>query len=144
MRLDGEDPQAPPGLGITRMSVWTFEDFEAGAPVGEATVALDHRRLDLWERLHGPADGLPSGLVLAAMMEAYIAAIQPRPEGNVHAGQTLAFSGRRPAPDAGLHFAFACRDKALKRDRRWVWFDFEAADSAGPVAAGTITAIWAA
>ena len=126
------------------MSVWTFDDFEPGAPVGEATVALDARRLDLWERLHGPAEGVPSGVILAAMMEAYVAAIQPRPKGNVHAGQTLAFTRRRPAPGATLCFAFACRDKALKRERRWIWFDFEAGDEGGPVATGAITAIWAA
>ena len=123
---------------------WTFDDFEPGAAVGDATVALDARRMALWERLHGPAEGVPAGLVLAAMMEAYIAAIQPRPKGNVHAGQTLAFPGRRPEPGATLRFAFACRDKALKRGRRWVWFDFEADDGDGPVATGTIAAVWAA
>jgi hypothetical protein len=126
------------------VSVWTFDDFEPGAPVGEATVDLDARRLDLWRRLHGSAEGVPSGVILAAMMEAYIAAIQPRPKGNVHAGQSLAFNGRRPDPGAALRFAFACRDKALKRGRRWVWLDLEAGDDGGPVATGTIAAIWAA
>ena len=123
---------------------WTHRDFTPGAVVGEATIVLDARRMALWERLHGPADGVPAGLVLAAMMEAYISAIQPRPRGNVHAGQTLAFAGRRPEPGARLRFVFVCRDKAIKRRRRWVWFDFEAGDGGGAVAAGTIAAIWAA
>ena len=122
---------------------WTFDDFARGAAIGDATVELDARRMALWERLHGPVDGVPAGVVVAAMMEAYVAAIQPRPQGNVHAGQSLAFD-RRPEPGATLRFAFACRDKALKRGRCWVWFDLTAEDRAGPVASGMITAIWAA
>lgn len=127
--------------------VWSFEDFIVGETVGEASVVLDRRRAALWSRLFGESkaeDSVPAGLVVAAMMEAYIRAIQPRPPGNIHAGQTLAFTGHRPRSGATLRFAFACRDKALKRERRWVWFGVEAHEGDALAATGTLTSIWAA
>ena len=125
--------------------VWTFDRFAVGAPAGRARVVVDGRRVDLWRGMFGPVDAgaLPEALLLPVMMEAYIAAIQPRPKGNVHAGQTLDFADRPVPAGAALDFAFACANKELKGERRWVWFDVEARHGDDRVATGTITAIWA-
>ena len=127
-------------------SVWTFDRFTPGTLAGRASVRLDARRRDLWAGLFGAPDPdrMPQGLFVAAMMEAYVAAIQPRPKGNVHAGQTLVFATHAVPADAVLDFTFTCAAKEMKRDRRWVWFDFAASREGAGVLSGTITAIWAA
>ena len=127
-------------------ALWTFERFTPGSPTGTASVTLDAGRRAGWTSLFGEprGDGMPQGLFVAAMMEAYIEAMQPRPKGNVHAGQSLTFTGAEVPADATLDFAFTCAAKEMKRERRWVWFDFEATCAGQAVMDGRITALWAA
>ena len=133
--------------------VWTFDDFQPGADLGTVEVVIDPRRLDLWRRIYGPetdssrtspAEGGPPGLLVAAMMAGYIKVIQPRPPGNVHAGQTLAFTPHRVRPGARLSLSFSCLDKVLKRERRWITFGVRVHDGEQLAMRGEISSIWAA
>lgn len=132
----------------TQGVVWTFDDFEPGAALGTVEVAVDARRQELWTQIYGTGGSgqgeVPPGLLVAAMMEAYLKVIERRPPGNVHAGQTLAFTGHRVAPGARLSFAFSCKDKVLKRERRWVTFAVRAHDGEHLALSGEISSIWAA
>lgn len=129
---------------------WTFDDFEVGADLGTVRIIVDDRRLSLWKRIYGreslrdTMDAVPQGLLVAAMMEGYIKAIQPRPPGNVHAGQQITFSSHRVAPGASLTLAFTCLDKQLKRERRWVTFGVRVTDGDRLAMSGEISSIWAA
>jgi len=132
-------------------SPWTFDDFEVGADLATVPVALDAGRIASWNRIYAGAGGqidpsaesVPHGLVVAAMMEGYIAAIQPRPPGNIHAGQTLAFTGARVKPGARLDIAFSCKAKEIRRERRWLTFGVCIRDGDRVVAEGEIASIWA-
>ncbi len=130
-------------------SVWTFDNFAEGAPIGSIKVVLDDQRLALWQRIYAPAGAsmpartVPYSLLVAAMMECYLKVIPARPPGNVHAAQTLSFPDEPVAPGTRLRFDFSCLSKALKRDRRWVTLSVRAFDRERPVLSGEIITIWA-
>jgi acyl dehydratase len=135
----------------TKDSPWTFDDFEAGADLATVPVALDEGRIASWNRIYADAGGridpsaetVPRGLIVAAMMEGYIRAIQPRPPGNIHAGQTLAFTGTPVRVGARLDIAFSCQTKEFRRERRWLTFGVRVLDDDHVVAEGEISSIWA-
>ena len=127
---------------------WTLDDFPVGEPLAEVAVALSEERAGQWTRLYGgdplkAGDPAPRGLAVAAMMEAYIRAIQPRPPGNVHASQTLRFA-TRPKVGATLTARFACVKKEVKKERRWLTLGVEMFDGDKKVLSGEIISIWAA
>ncbi len=127
---------------------WTFADFPEGEPMAEVAVELNNERAALWAGLYGgpqaqPGEPAPRGLAVAAMMEAYIRAIQPRPPGNVHAGQTLSFFGK-PTVGAVLTARFTVVKKEIKKERRWLTLGVEMFDGDDKVLAGEILSIWAA
>lgn len=132
----------------TETKVWTFDDFEIGAALDTVEIVIDAHRMDLWTRIYGREDdareSLPPGLLVAAMMEGYVKGIQPRPPGNVHAGQTLAFTAHRVRSGARLSLAFSCLGKELKRERRWITFGVRVHDGPHLAMAGEILSIWAA
>lgn len=127
---------------------WTFADFPVGEPMAEVAIELSEARAATWASLYGGAPKLagepaPRGLAVAAMMEAYIRAIQPRPPGNVHAGQTLTFFGK-PKVGATLTARFTVVAKELKKERRWLTLGVEMFDGGEKVLSGEILSIWAA
>lgn len=132
-------------------AVWTFADFEVGADLGSVTIPLDDRRIDRWNRIYGGVGGavdpgdaaVPRGLIIAAMMEGYIGAIQPRPPGNIHAGQTLTFTDAPVRPGAQLGFGFTCKAKEIRRERRWLTIGVQICEDDRLVAEGEISSIWA-
>lgn len=127
---------------------WRHADFEVGTGIGEAEIRLDEDRLALWEKTYGrrPEAGrpVPRGLLVAAMMEGYTRAIQPRPPGNVHAGQTLRFTGAPPAPGAALTLRLSCLWKEVRKGRNWIGFGVELREGERLAMTGEITSIWAA
>lgn len=130
---------------VPRATVWTFDDFAVGADLGTVEVTLDNRRLDLWRQIYGEdGAGVPPGLLVALMMEGYIKAIQPRPPGNIHAGQTLAFTSHQVRPGARIALTFSCLAKALVRERRRITFGVRAVDGGALVMSGEIQSLWAA
>lgn len=135
---------------MDREMPWTHADFQPGAALGAIAVALDARRLALWNSIYGEIGGaagpdgpVPHGLIVAAMMEGYIGAIQPRPPGNIHAGQRLAFTGHAVRPEARLAIAFTCKGKEIRRGRRWLALGVTIHDGDALVADGEIVSIWA-
>ncbi|RRH76189.1 hypothetical protein [Falsigemmobacter faecalis] len=125
--------------------LWTFERFEPGHIFGTLNVITDEARRRSWEAIYGPCpgDSLPEGVIVAAMMEAYVRAIQPRPDGNVHASQELSFSGQRVEWGALLQLTVSCAGKELKNGRRWVDFDVAASARDLSLLRGRIRSIWA-
>lgn len=93
--------------------LWTFDRFAPGQDFGTIDIQMDEGRRTNWARVFGPSTGrLPRGMLVTAMMEAYIAAIQPRPDGNVHASQQLSF---RPS---SAQWGIASRSPCPARTRR--------------------------
>jgi acyl dehydratase len=126
-------------------AVWTFDDFRPASVLGRLSIVLDAPRIANWAAIYGsPAspERLPSGMLVAAMMEAYLRAIQPRPPGNIHASQKLTFTGTAKAGDE-LRAEVACVAKELRKERRWVTFGVTLHSGANDVLSGEIRTIWA-
>lgn len=131
--------------GAPTPAIWAFDDFRPGSVLGRLSIALDAQRVAHWTAIYGvPAtlERLPSGLLVAAMMEAYLRAIQPRPPGNIHASQTLRFAGVAKSGDE-LQAEVACIAKELRRERRWVTFGVTLRNGSKTVLGGEIRTIWA-
>lgn len=127
---------------------WLFDDFEEGATLGAATLTLDEARLARWaglfDKTASPATA-PPGLLVALLMEGYMAAISPRPPGNVHAGQWLQFSGAAIGAGEALTVTMRCNGRELKNDRRRVRFGAQMCDRDGRIVLeGEMRVIWAA
>ncbi|WP_204318720.1 hypothetical protein [Pseudooceanicola aestuarii] len=125
---------------------WTFDRLTPGQCFGPVTIPLDETRQAGWRAIYGAPEGetAPDGLIVAGMMEAFIRAIQPRPRGNVHAGQTLALTGAtvRLGEDVTYHVSVAARDQ--KRGRNWITCSVRAEAGGRALLRGDITTIWAA
>ncbi|MEW5420897.1 hypothetical protein [Amorphus sp. 3PC139-8] len=129
--------------------IWTFADFQPGMALGTIDLALDADRRAHWNEVYGESVGaagamVPQGLAVALMMDAYVKVIQPRPPGNVHAMQTLSFTGTDAAWGDLMHFDFNVGGKEMKRERRWVTFSVTGRTDADIILTGEIRAIWAA
>lgn len=126
--------------------LWTFERFEPGQSFGSVEVPLDPERIGGWEAVYGPIpdDTMPDGLIVAGMMEAYILAIQPRPKGNVHAGQTFGFTGARAARGDVVRYDVSVAGKEMRKGRGWVRFRVAAHVGSRALMQGEILSIWAA
>lgn len=126
--------------------MWTFDRLSPGAGFGPVAVPLDSERVQGWEGVYGPITGdvVPDGLIVAGMMEAYIRAIQPRPKGNVHAGQTLTFTGAQARLGDTVSYSVTVLSKEQKKSRNWIVFAIEASTDGKPLMRGEVTAIWAA
>lgn len=127
--------------------VWRFDDFVPGESLGTIDLVIDDDRRTQWETLYGKSDAdapVPQGIYVALMMDAYIKAIQPRPPGNVHAMQTLTFSGEDSRFGDLLQLEFVMGAKEMKRDRRWVNFEVTVRAQSIEIMSGTIRSIWAA
>ena len=127
-------------------TVWSFDTLEPGALFGPVAVPLDAERVAGWEGVYGPITGgqAPDGLIVAGMMEAYIRAIQPRPKGNVHAAQKLAFTGAKARTGDHVSYTVTVASKERKKGRNWIVFAVDAQVGDTSLLRGEITAIWAA
>lgn len=124
--------------------VWVFDSFIPGEAVGRHAISLDEARLADWQSIYGAGAGghVPSGMLVAAMMEAYLKAFSPRPPGNIHAAQTLDF-GDPVHPGDRLEAEVTCIRKELRKARRWVTFGVVLRKGDREVLAGEIRTIWA-
>lgn len=125
--------------------IWVFDNFEVGQLLGQLSITLDQERLDNWLAIYGAPhrpDRAPSGLLVTAMMEAYLGAIKPRPPGNVHASQKLKFS-KPVVVGARLDAEVRCLWKEKRKERGWVGFDVILRCDGQEVLSGEITSIWA-
>jgi len=125
--------------------VWVYEDFSPGQSLGDHAVTLDAAHIGHWTAIYGePAAGdrVPAGMLVAAMMEAYLNAIQPRPPGNVHASQKLVFHRMARAGDR-LNAQVSCLAKERRKERGWVTFGVVLSTDGRDVLSGEIRTIWA-
>lgn len=124
-----------------------FVDFTPGAELGEARVVLDHARFERWRALFpkaAQAEQAPPGLLMALFMNGFADAFAPHPDGNIHAGQTLAFTGRSLRAGEGAVISVTCREKEEKRGRNWVRFSGRMCDDMGAeIMSGEVVVIWA-
>jgi hypothetical protein len=126
--------------------VWTFDDFRPGDSLGGISVVIDAERLGKWQKIYGdlPADGVvPRGLLVACMMEAYLALVAPRPPGNIHASQKLSFSTAHAQLGDTLSMTANCLEKTLRKGRGWVTFEVVIAVESVELLRGEIRTVWA-
>jgi acyl dehydratase len=125
--------------------VWAFDDFRPGVELGRLSITLNDARLANWSEIYGaPATvgRAPSGMLVAAMMEAYLKAFQPRPPGNIHASQKLSFGKSTNLGDR-LDAEVTCLWKEIRKGRRWVAFGVVLRSGDSDVLSGEIRTIWA-
>lgn len=124
-----------------------FADFTPGAHLGEARVVLDPERFARWRALFptaAQAQEAPPGLLMALFMNGFAEAFAPHPDGNIHAGQTLAFTGRSLCAGDGARVSVTCREKEIKRGRNRVRFEARMCNDAGDeIMSGEMLVIWA-
>jgi len=126
---------------------WTFDRFEPGALVGESELVLDREQILRWKLLfpgENEAEAAPPGLLIAMLMKGYMQVIASRPPGNVHAGQSLRWTGARVTEGARLKARFHCLDKEIRKERRWLHLSAELSAGGTPVLSGEMTMLWAA
>ena len=127
--------------------MWTFDDLEPGALLGEASIVVDDALVADWLSLYAdepdPRPMVPAGMAMLIVMRTYAEAVHPRPPGNVHAGQALTIE-RVPRVGDRLTTRVRCESKELSKGRRWVRLAVEtSADDAEPCYRGMITTLWA-
>lgn len=129
----------------TDLPVWVFDDFSPGQPLGNFAITLDDVHLDNWTAIYGERkskESVPAGMLVAAMMEAYLNAAQPRPPGNIHASQKLVFGRSAKAGDK-LEAQVSCLSKERRKERGWVTFGVVLSVEGQDVLNGEIRTIWA-
>ena len=130
---------------IAERAPWTYDDFQPGEPLGETSLTLDEERIGHWSAIYGPPveeDTVPSGLLMAALMEAYLATVAPRPPGNIHASQRLVF-GAPARPGDRLDAAVTCLAKEVRKSRGWVTFGVDLRRAGEAVLFGEVRVVWA-
>lgn len=124
---------------------WTYDRFEPGQVFGTLDIPTSGEKRGQWAAVFGDSgDRLPRGMMVTAMMEAYIAAIQPRPDGNVHVSQELSYTDLSVTWGETLSVTVSCADKEVKKGRYWVRFGIEAQVGGKTAMTGVIRSIWAA
>ena len=126
----------------------TFADFQPGAVLGERTFAFDDAALAQWLKVfpddRDAAPLMPPAMIAMVIMRTFTDVLRDRPPGNIHARQTFSVT-RLPTLNEHLTTTLSCRDKELKRERRWVTFLFDTTDAAhAPLFRGEMTTVWAA
>jgi acyl dehydratase len=76
-------------------------------------------------------------------MEAYLGLIQPRPPGNIHAGQSLVFGPGLLRVGDQITISVSCKEKTEIKGRGWVTFECLVTNGAATLLRGDIRSIWA-
>ena len=128
-----------------RSTPWTFADFVPGSELGRVAIAFDDERLSAWRGIYGalPGGTVPAGAMLAAAMQAYLEAFRPRPPGNIHAAQKLAFGKERLKPGDRADAVVTCLAKELRKERHWVTFGVSIVKDGRDVLSGEMLLVWA-
>lgn len=124
-----------------------FADFTPGAHLGEARVVLDPERFERWRALFptaAQAQEAPPGLLMALFMNGFAEAFAPHPDGNIHAGQSLAFTGEPLRVGEGAVISVSCVSKEVKRERRFARFATVMRKTGGAeIMLGEMLVVWA-
>ncbi|TPP05014.1 hypothetical protein [Rhizobium glycinendophyticum] len=128
--------------------IWNYAAFEEGQDLGTSMLSIDDAKLRLWaaifDRPYCAAKRQPSNsLLISVMMEAYLFVAQPRPPGNIHAGQKLHLSGRAPRMDEALIVTTRVTKKEERKGRKWLTFESRIVSGGDALLTGEILTIWA-
>lgn len=124
--------------------MFVFDQFEPGATYGVHCETLSADALRAWYEVFpddpiGPV--IPAGYISVVMMRAYFAVVTPRPPGNIHAGQRFVVHAL-PQLGQRIEVSVRCIRKEIRRDRRFVWLEFNATRAGGlPVFDAVMTMI---
>ncbi|MBW2622537.1 MAG: MaoC family dehydratase [Deltaproteobacteria bacterium] len=127
--------------------ILTFDAFSVGKLMGSRNYTIDQAAFERWISLY-PQDEAhhpitPPGIVLAAVMRAYMSILSPRPEGNIHAGQEMEMF-KLPRIGDTVSTEITVGNKEIRKGRRWVHLDTVSRDKdGGLVCLGKNTTIWA-
>lgn len=127
----------------------TFERFQPGAAMGVASETVDEDLLKKWHALYPQdppcaAGEVPVGIATVLMMRAYIQVLNPRPPGNIHAGQHFTLSSPIECGET-VRTEMRCVGKTLRGERRFVEFAVRATGRADRLLfTGSLNLIWAA
>lgn len=124
---------------------WTYDSLQPGHEFGETRFSIDADRVAGWAQIYGGAEGdrVPPGLLVVEMMRAYLDLVQPRPPGNIHAGQRLHCLDLDVPADAAITASVRCLEKTRRKGRGWVTFDVVLRSQERDVLQGEIVTIWA-
>jgi hypothetical protein len=124
-----------------------FADFTPGVDLGTARVTLEPERFDRWRALFPSSAGAqsaPPGLLMALFMHGFAEAFAPHPDGNIHAGQSLAFTGEPLRAGESAVVSVSCVSKEIKRERRFARFATVMHKPDGPaLMRGEMLVVWA-
>ena len=126
--------------------IWDYSRFTEEQDLGSTELCVDASRLRLWCEVFDrprPADKISASLLINLMMEAYLNVAQPRPPGNIHAGQKLHLSGRAPRAGEVLTITTRVAKKEERKGRKWLTFESRIAAGDEALLKGEILTIWA-
>lgn len=124
---------------------WTFASLRQGQEFGETQVTIDAERIAEWTAIYGKSggDGVPPGLLVVEMMRVYLDLVQPRPPGNIHAGQKLRCIEMDVPKGATITASVRCLKKTERKGRNWVHFGVVLRLADRDILQGEIQTIWA-
>lgn len=136
------------GLRSSVPKIWNYATFEEGQNLGTTTLTIDDAKLRLWAEIFDrPHDAdqhrLSNSLLISVMMEAYLCVAQPRPPGNIHAGQKLRLLGRAPLKGEALTVTTRLTKKEERKSRKWLTFESRIVSGGDALLTGEILTIWA-
>jgi hypothetical protein len=124
-----------------------FQDFSPGSEMGEHVELYDESAARLWRTVFEAGAGSPAeqlGVATALMMRGYLAVVQPRPPGNVHARQQLQVSAL-PHIGEAIRMRVRCAGKEIRRERRYVQIAVDGTGDGGrALFSGSLSLVWAA
>ena len=141
----GRDPHARVELTGDTLR---FDTLEPGRVLGTHVEVAGAALLGRWSALY-PDDAFapgetPAGLANVLVMRAYLAVVQPRPPGNVHAGLSITRLAPIPA-GARTHTTVTCVGRHERSGRRFVEFSAQTrSDDGSSLVEARLTLIWAA
>ena len=110
-------------------------------------MTLEPERFDRWRALFpasARAGTAPPGLLMALFMNGFAEAFSPHPDGNIHAGQSLAFTGEPLRAGESAVISVSCIAKEMKRERRFARFATMMRKTGGAeIMRGEMLVVWA-
>ena len=102
--------------------VFNFAHYEPGKHYGAREFAVDDATVAKWRSVYPNDDDsgvMPAGMLAMIVIDAVLTLNSPRPPGGVHGGQTFEIR-RMPRIGESIRTDGWCRDKEIKKERKWV------------------------
>lgn len=103
--------------------LFTFAKFEPGTSMGSVAMTLDEAFLARWRRIYpfggAAGDEMSPAFSTVVFMNAWRTIVDPKPPGNVHAGQKVIFSAV-PRLGESIDTQVFCLSKEERKGRKYV------------------------